>query len=449
MHFQNALKLYREVNFSMGAAYAMGNIGLVHAQEGNDVKAEEMISKAADILEAIGDRYPIAVYNTYMADIFKERGEMKIALNYAAKSYQIAREEGLKAQLRDASLKLSELYKIQSDFENAFRYQSEYIAYRDSINNEATIRQMADLRTEYEVSKKQIEVDLLNQQAATQRFIVISLSIILALAIGLVYVIYTGYSLKIKSHRLLAAQKSAIKSQHDELNRLNKTKDRFFSILSHDLRGPVGTFQGISELIRILVDTNNVQELLKVSDELDKSSRHLGNLLDNLLYWAMSQQGEFPYRPEQVQLLELVNSTTGVLDRMASSKDISVNVQMKPDIYVYVDKNSILTLIRNLLNNAIKFTARGGSIYIRAKVHENMCVMDVEDEGVGMSQEKVSTIFDFKGKRSEWGTAGEKGIGLGLTLAYEFVLMNKGQINVTSLEGQGTTFTVQLPLSIT
>ena len=122
---------------------------------------------------------------------------------------------------------------------------------------------------------------------------------------------------------------------------------------------------------------------------------------------------------------------------------------MKPDIYVYVDKNSILTLIRNLLNNAIKFTARGGSIYIRAKVHENMCVMDVEDEGVGMSQEKVSTIFDFKGKRSEWGTAGEKGIGLGLTLAYEFVLMNKGQINVTSLEGQGTTFTVQLPLSIT
>lgn len=445
-NFTKAHKLYKDLGIASGEAYALGNLGLVHASQGNSVLAEQNMQQASDILGSKGDLYPLTVYHTSMADIYQGRGELKKALNYAHRSYDVSRTEGLKAQSRDASRKLSELYVEVQDYKKAHLYQSNYIAYRDSINNEESIRKMADLRTEYEVSKKQIEVDLLNQEALAQNFVLISLLIISALLIALLYVLYKGYTMKMKSHQVLAAQKSAIKTQRDELTILNQTKDRFFSIVSHDLRGPVSSFQGAAELIKMLVDSNELEDLIKLSNELHKSAGQLSSLLDNLLYWALNQQGKFPYNPEQIHVEEVVKLTISFLENTATSKRISILPNIESDLSVWSDKNSFLTILRNLMGNALKFTPAGGEIKVIAWTENDFATISVEDNGVGIPEEKLKLLFGFEGKRSQWGTEGEKGVGLGLTLTHEFVEMNKGSIAVESVLGEGTKFIFKLPL---
>lgn len=161
--FQRSKVIFHKINYPIGKAYNAGNIGLVLARQGHYASAENNINEAIVILEELGDRYPIAVYQTSLADIYANRGEYGRALALAESSLTIGMEEGLKEQIRDASLKLSDLHLLSGDTNKAYVYLKQHNLYRDSINNEETIRKMADLRTEYEVAKKQVEVDLLNQ----------------------------------------------------------------------------------------------------------------------------------------------------------------------------------------------------------------------------------------------------------------------------------------------
>jgi len=438
--------IFLRKKYEIGVAYALGNIGLVYAKFGINDFAEDLINQATLILEKLGDRYPIAVYQTYMADIYKEKGELIAALEYAQKSLLIAVEEGLKEQIRDASLKLSELYMASENYEKAFDYQSQYLAYRDSINNEETIRKIANLRTEYEVSQKQIEVDLLNKVAENHRFLVINLILMVLLITALAYLYYHRSQVRLRINQLKSTQKLEIESQRDQLSLLNETKDKFFSIISHDLRGPVGNFKGVSSIMKMMLAADDKDNLIKLSEQLDKSASELTTLLDSLLQWALSQQGHFPHKPEKIGVYELIYPTFGVLENLAKSKKIELTHFIAGEIYLFVDKNSTETIIRNLLSNALKFTPSGGKVSLIADISANMVEIIISDTGVGISKEKLTTLFDFSSKRSEKGTSGEKGIGLGLVLVKDFVSLNGGSIRVESNVGEGTTFTIYLPL---
>jgi len=452
IYFSESGEIFQLRNFEIGIAYNLGNVGLVYAKQGKHKLAEENINAATIILEKLNDRYPIAVYDTYMADIYLEKGDFSRALRYAKHSLQIGEEEGLKEQIREASLKLSELYGLIEDHKNAYKYQSQYIAYRDSINNEETIQNMADLRTEYEVSQKQIEVDLLEQQKRTQQIVGYAMVAVLVLIIALAIVLYRTGKQRQLANTLLARQKltvemqrDTVETQRDQLEGLNKTKDRFFSIISHDLRGPVNAFAGVAELIRYYVKDKAYDDLVEVTEHIDQSSSQLSALLDNLLNWAVSQQGEFPYAPERVNISEMTTELQGVFQNMSSAKKIKLAFDVESDITAFVDRNSTMTILRNLVGNALKFTESEGTITLSAEVADDQTIIKVQDTGVGIPKEKLSTLFQLLEKKSTWGTDGEKGLGLGLQLAYEFAAMNKGSIGVESEEGVGTTFTVVLP----
>ena len=445
IYFEESGQLFDQLNFKIGNAYNLGNIGLVYAEQGKYQLAESYLLQASDILQELGDRYPIAVYNTYMADIYRERGDLDHAFDYAHKSYQIGVEEGLKEQIRDASLKLSEFYDEAKDYKNAFYFQQEYIKYKDSLNNAETMQQLADLRTEFEVSQKQAEVDSLENEKKIRTIIGVAFTVVFVLVIIISIMLFKSNKNKIKTNRLLLAQNERLEAQRDELDQLNNTKDRFFSIISHDLRGPVGGIKGLIDLMKMYMEDKSYGELDELVMHIDKSAKKLSFLLDNLLSWAVNQQGQFPHHPENLELKPLVDEIVDIFHDLFRAKDLKVKVDIPNSVKVLADKNSVQTVIRNLISNAIKFTAKGGLITIKGEGSGKDVKLKVIDTGVGIPAEKIANLFKLKEKKSTGGTNGEKGMGLGLRLAFEFAEMNNGNIKVNSIENEGTTFTVSLP----
>ncbi len=446
LYFNESGKIFDIKNYKIGQAYNLGNIGLVYAKQGKHKLAENNLTKATEILLELGDSYPIAVYNTSMADIYKDRGELDRALEYAHNSYDLAQTDGLKEQIRDASEKLSELYELTQNYKKAYEYQEQYLVYRDSINNEGTIRKMADLRTEYEVAQKQIEVDLLNQEKKISRLVRAGLLGMLVVIAGLAYIYFKQNRAKRKTNKLLSAQKQQLQIQHNELEVLNSTKDRFFSIISHDLRGPVNSFKGLTTIMKMSLGAKAYDDLPKMTDMLDKASNQLSELLDNLLDWAVNQQGEFPYSPEKISIETLVKDVLNTSKSRAESKQIKITTQFDEELFGWIDKNSVKTILRNLVNNALKFTPKGGLVEIIGVIEKDELILRIKDNGIGISKEKFATLFSESELKSTPGTDGEKGLGLGLRLAYEFAKMNKGVITAESKEGKGTVFTVSLPM---
>lgn len=181
--------IFNNIKSKVGQAYSLGNLGMIYAKQRLDLKAEYHMKKAILILQDLHEYYPIAVYLTYISDIYLDKGEESLALNYARLSLELAQYHGMKKEVSDAYLKISKIYEQGGNTEDAFKSYKNHIAYKDSVNNITSVQQMADLRTDFEVSKKQIEVDLLNQQKKTQQIIVIAtviaLVLICLLAIGL------------------------------------------------------------------------------------------------------------------------------------------------------------------------------------------------------------------------------------------------------------------------
>lgn len=192
-NFKESSIIFEKVNYLMGKAYSLGNIGMVYANKGNNILAEKNINEAIKILEESKDYYPICVYLISMSDIYSKKGDNYAALNYAVRSLNLAQQNGLKEEISNANLKLSELSEKAGKIGESFSYYKNYILYRDSVKNINSVQKMADLRTDYEVSQKQTEVDLLHWEKQNQRNIVISLTIILGLAIIILGTLFWYY----------------------------------------------------------------------------------------------------------------------------------------------------------------------------------------------------------------------------------------------------------------
>lgn len=207
LYFREAKVIFDKVNYLSGKGYSLGNIGMVYAKIGKNNLAEKNINEAIHILEAVQDYYPICDYLISMSDVYLNKGDEQTALNYALRSLSLAERYGLKQQIAGANLKLSELYEKAGELDLALRNYKNYIIYRDSINNLNTVQRMADLRTNYEVSQKQLEVNMLSRQKQSQHTILISLFVILGLTIVLLGTLYWYYKTisteKLRSESLL------------------------------------------------------------------------------------------------------------------------------------------------------------------------------------------------------------------------------------------------------
>lgn len=199
-------------------------------------------------------------------------------------------------------------------------------------------------------------------------------------------------------------------------------------------------------MIKESLETNNPVLLHEITDYIDQTVFSLTGLLENLLNWAQSQQGKFPFYEEQIDTKALISESIKLFSTVAIVKNIRINLKLKARLFIRGDRNSMMMVIRNLLSNAFKFTQSGGMISITsAQTPKGMTEIVVMDNGVGIPDEKISSLFEVRENKSTYGTEKEKGIGLGLHLVHEFIMMNKGTIEVKSTVGKGTSFILQFP----
>jgi PAS domain S-box-containing protein len=239
-----------------------------------------------------------------------------------------------------------------------------------------------------------------------------------------------------------------IKQANSELKRLNAEKDKFFSILAHDLRSPFSAFLGFTDILAEGIDTMSPAILKSIGVSMKESANNLYSLLENLLQWSRMQQGSMGFYPEEFKLKKKVLESIEPLLINANNKIIDVKYEMAEDLTVYADAKMIETLIRNLFSNAVKFTHREGSITVSAReTDDNYVEMCFSDTGIGMSRQMVDSLFRLDVKSNRPGTDGELSTGLGLVLCREFVEMNGGRIRVESRENAGSSFCVTLKKS--
>jgi signal transduction histidine kinase len=237
--------------------------------------------------------------------------------------------------------------------------------------------------------------------------------------------------------------------QSIELQKLNVTKDKFFSIIAHDLKGPMGGFKGMTELLAEHMSNMTMDEVQEHLGTLRDSSVNLFRLLENLLQWARLQQGAIPFTPEFIQLNHIVKDNIDLIQESARHKGIEIQHDVPPNTKVMADTNMLQTILRNLLSNAVKFSRAGGIVSITAKASDEKNIeISVKDSGIGMSQQMVENLFRLDARNGRPGTDGEPSTGLGLLLCKEFIETHGGKIRVESEENKGSSFTFSMEGSI-
>jgi two-component system sensor histidine kinase/response regulator len=238
-----------------------------------------------------------------------------------------------------------------------------------------------------------------------------------------------------------------IKQSREKLSELNATKDKFFKIIAHDLRNPFTGIIGLSEnMERILTSTQTVEieKILKYSKIIHSSAISAATLLENLLEWAKSQSGKLEIDPKTISIDQVFIKNIELMKGMALKKEIEIEKQATVD-EAFADELLVNTIIRNLLSNALKFTERGGTVTLSSRRSEEWIEISIEDSGIGIDSKNIEKIFRIDSKVTSLGTEKEKGTGLGLLLCKEFVEKQGGKIWVTSVIGQGTTFSFTIP----
>ncbi|MEW6508340.1 MAG: PAS domain-containing sensor histidine kinase [Bacteroidota bacterium] len=236
-----------------------------------------------------------------------------------------------------------------------------------------------------------------------------------------------------------------LRKSEKELKELNAAKDKFFSIVAHDLRSPFGSLLNFSEFLVEDIEELSKEEIKSFAEKINESSKNVFVLLENLLQWSRIQTGKIPYEPATFNIYDKTNQIINLLKNNAENKKISVINEIHQLTVVFADEDMIFSVVQNLLSNAIKFTDDGGKIIFRSRLRESEVEISITDNGVGIKDNDLRKLFRIDTHHTTYGTKDEKGSGLGLLLCKEMVERNRGKIWVSSKPGEGTTFSFTVP----
>jgi signal transduction histidine kinase len=254
-------------------------------------------------------------------------------------------------------------------------------------------------------------------------------------------------AVSIQNSLLYDSMEEKIRDRTAEIEKLNKTKEKFFSIISHDLRSPVTSVQSSTGLFRYYNQRGETQKIDELCSKVDNSINRLNHLLDNLLNWSLRQTNGIECHFERIHLKNFIDEVAEIYENNFLSKSLIFKINIDNDIFILADRHTLATVFRNLFSNAIKFTPKEGAISISAQLISNSVVIALQDSGVGIDEEKLNSIFEFKERKATTGTEKERGTGLGLVLVKEFLCLNKGTIAIESRPQSGTLITVTLPMA--
>jgi two-component system, NtrC family, sensor kinase len=489
LYFNEAKVIFERRSYVSGKGYALGNIGMVYASMGQNDLAEENMDEAIRILEETQDYYPICVYLISIADVYVNKGDNKRALNYSLRSLHLAEQFGLKEQIADANLKLSLLYERTGNIREALKYYKTHIIYRDSLNNIKTVQRMGDLRTNYEVSQKQIEVNMLNQQKTNEKKLSFSLAVILGLAVIILVTLLRNIQNKQKAYKVLNLQKQETESQKAKaekaLNDLKTMQKQLIQSakmaslgeltagIAHEIQNPLNFVNNFSEINRELIrdlkterlrmngerDEKLEEELFNTLAENEQKISHHGKRADAIVKDMLLHSGGSSGRKELTDINLLANEYLRLAYHGFRVKNKDFNVKLETNFDESISKIEIVRqdmgrVLLNLFNNAFyavdKKRDQGLGVFepvvsVTTKKTGNKVELSIKDNGVGISPQLLDKIFQpfFTTKPTGQGT------GLGLSLSYDIVKANKGELKVETKEGEFTMFIIELPANNT
>lgn len=344
---------------------------------------------------------------------------------------------------------LSRVYYEQKDYKNAFIQQFDAATIKDSLSNIDNTRKITQLEKdmEFKVERIKYESNLGKQQRLTY-----GLGIILIISIAFVYLIYKNLryhkETNAKLNKLnseITSNKLILEKNNEELEKLNATKDKFFSIIAHDLKNPFNSILGLSEILKEDVREFSIDEIEEYAGLINDSSRNTLKLLENLLDWARIQRGRIEFRPSKFDLNEITETVFSLIGETANQKKVTLVNSIPGSTIVEADENMVNTILRNLISNAVKFSWENGVVEAACSEIENKIHISISDTGVGMNEETVKKLFELNSGISTKGTNNEKGTGLGLILCKDFIEMHGQKLSVESEVDKGSIFHFTLP----
>jgi len=506
-YYNKALEVDLKSNNTHNIAFSYITVGSINLKLQRYESARDSLMKAKQLISLVDDNYrktelyinladyfietgqldsayyPIQVakelninekYSRLKADILALEGDLLLKQKKYSESlvfYDNAIEQYLKQKVHDAlydiymnkSVALSELGKHEKAYQllkqaqklnEDFQPQEIAKTLGEFEYAEVLKEEKAKLRLEQEIlnQKNNNEVILIKAKLHRAIFSIAFLSAIILLIIYFYVVKRKHNSILEENYKVIQDQKTQLeenflelKTNEQKLSQLNATKDKFFSIIAHDLKNPFNVLIGLSDIVISDPDVRHSEEFEEIIDGIFQTAKSGYNLLDNLLEWARSQTDELEYKPALVNMNDVVSLNTTFFKESARAKKIEIGNFIPPDLKIFADYNMVNFVIRNILNNAIKFSFSEGKIEIKASQTDGYCIFSIQDYGIGMNKETADKLFKIESTNPKPGTANEMGTGLGLIICKEFIEKNGGEIWVESQERKGSCFYFKLP----
>jgi signal transduction histidine kinase len=350
-------------------------------------------------------------------------------------------------------------YQKKKNYERSFQFLNLHRNLSDSLTARRNIQRANEVSAQYDFEKNQKELNLQMDENRRKNYLLYSSFFIMVLAVALLVTLYRNYHQKKKTLALISEKHSLLEKMNEELltsmekieeqnqsisnlashlKEVNTSKDKLFSIISHDLRNPIISLKGVLKLAA--ADNLTPDEFKLLSNSLKQGVDHIDFTLNNMLHWARTQLQGMTVKKQPVDSHELVIENINFLSEVSKAKNIKLINDVPRKTFVHADVNQINLVIRNLISNAIKFTDENGRVNVFASERNGDVEIRISDTGIGMSEDVIKTLFRSDSHRTTYGTHGEKGSGLGLILCYEMVAKNGGSMGVESSVGVGSTF---------
>jgi signal transduction histidine kinase len=457
-YYSKSENKYYEAGDKNGVSISKCNIGGVYLEMGASSKTKskaiieynkalDCFFKSLTIFKEIGNNYGIANAYNSIAYTLIVQDKYSEAIKYANYGLFIARGTKDLPMLKSSYEILATANDSLHNFKEAYINQKLFKLVNDSIFNTEKSKQIADMQVKYETEKKEKENEILrhkneNQQIAIQTQIYIRdsfiyFSIIITL---LVIFVVSRYFLKKKANKILSEKNELINRQKEELEEISKMKDKIFAIIMHDLKNPFNTVVTLANFMESEYQTMAENQKFRGIQSLNKSVINVDEMLENLLDWLNSTKNNLVLHKTSFDIGSTIDSVIKLYKSRAEQKSVILQTHINSKIIVYADERMIKTVVRNLIDNAIKFTLQEGEINITTKEENDNIIIAVADSGVGIDMEDKDRIFKLDSIYTTKGTDYEKGSGLGLILSKEFIEKNGGKIWFDSQLNKGSTF---------
>lgn len=447
--YQKALNYFKEIenlvqNKTLGITSTIieQNIGICYIHLEKFDKAEVYLLKGIKVQELEKDTMQLIGTYGNIANFYYNQYKDDVAIPYFEKALVLSKNLNIKS-IRSFSLKseasrnMAIVEENRKDFAKALAYRKEFEQWTDSLNNQNKIWETAQREKRDAIKEKQKEVIILeadNKTRIAERNGFIYSSIVLLILLG------TGsyfYREKIKANKIIATQKEA-------LNKLNATKDYLFSVVSHDLRSPVNALRKQHKKLKNQIAKNDLDSLEETIDTSTNISESMYGLLNNVLHWSLEQSNQLLFRQEKLALKPIIEHVVFDFENLASAKSIVLITDLEPSVLATFDRESLKIILRNLLDNAIKYTDEDGKIHIQTTATEHESIIEITDTGKGFSSAQIEKINDLTTITMEK-IDRSKGVGLGLLLCVTLIKKNKGVFSIEQNNPKGSIIKITLP----